>query len=639
VISSWERCLSDFGLRPASRTVEVVLEDHSISERREQMGELYDIARTEMENLYLQTAGSGYAVILTDRNGAIVDRIGDPTLDREFVEVGLWPGADWSESCAGTNGIGTCIQEARPITIHRDDHFLSCNIGMSCSGTPICGPDGDMLAVLDASSVNSRDTRESQLHTMALVKMSARLIENSNFLRMHRSHWVVRFHVRPEFVGLLNEGMLAVDGNGTITAANPSAVGQLARGSRYDVVGHSIDEILDLSPVALQVRSLRQSEAIWPVRERAHGKRYFATLRGPVSLTPGRSQGGRIVCTGRSESVPDTLSLERLVAGGDPRVAYSVRCAERLVDKDIPIILHGETGTGKEAMAQAIHGASSRRDRPFVAINCASIPASLIESELFGYKGGAFTGARKEGMRGKILQASGGTLFLDEIGDMPPELQTRLLRVLEQREVVALGSERPEPVDLHVISATHRNLEVLVREGDFREDLYYRLNGMTLTLPALRERRDKERLIRAVLSAENDEHAEVSIDRDAFAQLREYHWPGNIRQLRNVLRTALALCDDGLVQLADLPPEIIRPRASESGAVTPYGGDAPKAPVAPSGQESDANSLEAAERDALLRELERHRWNVSGTATALGTSRNTLYRKMRKHGINPSRAD
>ena len=296
-------------------------------------------------------------------------------------------------------------------------------------------------------------------------------------------------------------------------------------------------------------------------------------------------------------------------------MAYNAHCARRVMNKRVNILLTGETGTGKEVFTKAIHDASTRAGKPFVAVNCAAIPENLIESELFGYKYGAFTGARQEGRRGKILQANGGTLFLDEIGDMPLPLQTRLLRVLEEKEVLPLGSDTPVPVDVYLISATHCNLRERIAAGAFREDLYYRLNGLELVLPTLRERSDRSLLICDLLAAESD-GASVRITEEAFAALDGYSWPGNIRQLRNVLRTAVALCEDQVIRIGDLPAEIA--------------GSAPRGPA-----RDAAGGLAQAEREALLRELDRHGWNITNTAAQLGFSRNTLYRKMRKHGIQP----
>ena len=296
------------------------------------------------------------------------------------------------------------------------------------------------------------------------------------------------------------------------------------------------------------------------------------------------------------------------------------------MDHDIALVISGETGTGKEVFARALHRASSRSEGPFVPVNCAAIPENLIESELFGYGRGAFTGARKEGMRGKIAQSDGGTLFLDEIGDMPLALQTRLLRVLEDRVVAPLGSEDAIEVDLKVISATHRSIEDLVADGRFREDLYYRLNGMTLCLPPLRMRSDRSELIKRALTLESNALTNATIAPSALRALEAYHWPGNIRQLRNVLRTACALSEDSVIGLADLPPQLMAmaaPSSTEREASTSV--------------PEQAGTLAAAERDALIQALDGCRWNITRTAQFLGMSRNTLYRKLRKHDIEARR--
>ncbi|HKE97119.1 MAG TPA: sigma 54-interacting transcriptional regulator, partial [Povalibacter sp.] len=300
----------------------------------------------------------------------------------------------------------------------------------------------------------------------------------------------------------------------------------------------------------------------------------------------------------------------------------NVRSAHRIATLRVPVMIQGPTGAGKEMFARALHAASDRAGMPFVALNCAAIPESLIESELFGYRSGAFTGARKEGMKGKILQSSGGTLFLDEIGDMPLVLQTRLLRVLEEQEVVPLGAETPLKVDLRVICASHQNLRAMIARGLFREDLYYRLNGITLELPTLAQRTDKERLIREFLAAETSDGRPAAIEMDAFKCLLAYSWPGNIRELRNVIRTALAICDGGVVRLKDLPSEVRVPAKTDAPEQLP-------APAATADGRS-YSPLETAERDALLRAIRDNDGNMSRAAKHLGVSRNTLYRRCKR---------
>jgi sigma-54 dependent transcriptional regulator, acetoin dehydrogenase operon transcriptional activator AcoR len=355
----------------------------------------------------------------------------------------------------------------------------------------------------------------------------------------------------------------------------------------------------------------------------------------PVDDFPATEAGGALP----ARALP--LTLEEL-AGEDPQMLRNTRCAHRIADTNVSVLIQGPTGSGKEAFAHAMHLASRRSGRPFIALNCAAIPETLIESELFGYKPGAFTGARREGLRGRILQSSSGTLFLDEIGDMPLALQSRLLRVLEEREVVPLGSESAIPVDLHVLAASHRNLREMIARGAFREDLYYRLNGITLELPALRERTDKERLIQHALAAETGNGRPAAIERDALQRLLAYSWPGNIRELRNVIRTALAICEGGVVRGMDLPREIRDGEALRDERPDELAGRsaAPFPAVASASQEDSmapCNRLQAAERAALLRAIEELHGNMSRVAEELGVSRNTLYRKIKRHGIAPIR--
>jgi sigma-54 dependent transcriptional regulator, acetoin dehydrogenase operon transcriptional activator AcoR len=324
------------------------------------------------------------------------------------------------------------------------------------------------------------------------------------------------------------------------------------------------------------------------------------------------------------------LTLEDL-AGEDPQMLRNVRSAYRIADSGVSVLIQGPTGSGKEAFAHAMHLVSRRAERPFIAVNCAAIPETLIESELFGYKPGAFTGARKEGMRGKILQSAGGTLFLDEIGDMPLTLQTRLLRVLEEQEIVPLGSETAIKVDLHVLAASHRNLREMIANGTFREDLYYRLNGITLELPALRDRIDKERVIHHALAAETGNGRPAAIEMDALQRLVAYPWPGNVRELRNVIRTALAICEGGVVRGIDLPREI---REAESNNGTGSTSSLMQGTISGAGESSSpVNPLKAAERAALVRVIAECHGNMTRVAAQLGMSRNTLYRRMKRHSI------
>src|ERR1700734_1943635 len=533
------------------------------------MGELLPVARAEMESLYEQIAGSGFAVILSDTQGVVLTTITDPALQREFRQAGLTLGALWDERHEGTNGIGTCLAEGCPVTVHREEHFRGYNLSLSCSGAPTLDPHGSIIAVLDASTANSSDSRLIQRHTMALVNMSAHLISRWNFLNEFSQSWILRFHSRPEFVGLLHEALIAIDGAGNVLAVNEMALVQLGCSTRNSLVGESIERFFQFDFATLERRARFEPSTIWPVRDLAHGRRFFAIARAP--LRPA-SRTLELAAPSTADGVQQARGKPHV--GEDPQMRKNLSFGRQLFAKQVPILLQGATGTGKEAFAKALHHSGLWYDKPFVTVNCAAIPESLIESELFGYTRGAFTGAVKEGRVGKILQSSGGTLFLDEIGDMPLMLQTRLLRVIEEREIVPLGSDQAIPVTLHVISATHRDIRQMIQDGEFREDLYYRLNGITLHLPLLRDRADKADLIRTLLQEENSDQDSIEIAEDAFQRLLDYSWPGNIRQLRNALRTASALCRVGTIRMSNLPQEILhtessgRPDPAPSGEAT-----------------------------------------------------------------------
>lgn len=637
IARSWRRCVEDYALDPAQRQPAPVLDSHVLIDLRERHAELVQIASAEIDWLYEHIAGSGYALLLTDANGIILYEKAEPTLAKTFHSSGLLIGADWSEASQGTNGMGTCIAEARAVTVHLEEHFHGCHIGLSCSAAPICDPSGSLLAVLDASTLDAGDTRVSQAHTMALVNLSARLIEKYVFLRHFRQTTILRFHARPEFVNLQHDGAIALGSDARVLSADGTAVRLLGARHLNELVGKRIDEVFDMRIEDLCAPTAGKNELV-TVRDTSLGRRFFASMAQEVGAS--RPSHSYSVSNHSVLQLPPvvarktSLQLDEL-AGDDPQMLRNVRSARRVASSRVPVMIQGPTGAGKEAFARALHAASGRADKPFVALNCAAIPESLIESELFGYRPGAFTGARKEGMKGKILQSSGGTLFLDEIGDMPLLLQTRLLRVLEEQEVVPLGAETPIKVDLNVICASHQHLRGMIQRGTFREDLYYRLNGITFELPPLAQRTDKERLIREFLAAETSDGRPAAIEMDAFERLLSYSWPGNIRELRNVIRTALAICDGGVVRLTDLPSEVREhPRCSMPVRVQAE----PSIAASPPQAQIGASAFDDAEREVLLRAIRDHDGNMSHAAKALGVSRNTLYRRCKRLGLAIQRA-
>lgn len=634
VLKSWQRSLKQHGIDPSRPNQVRILTARELREYSQPIEAFLSIARAGIDNLYRHVCDLGYSTLLCDAQGITVDWRGEDRFKKEWKQAGLYLGAVWTECHEGTCSVGTGLIEQRPLTIHHGEHFRALNAELTCSSAPIFDPSGQLLAVLDVSALRSPESKDSQHLTLQLVIETAHLIETAYFCNRFPEHYILKLNHCRELAEVHSDFLLALDGQGRILAATRKTLEALTALAGGRIIGRDIGELFDMNFERVQ----SSAGLVFPLRTH-RGEGFYASLRAPQALQfPPAARDGKIERSRRPSPAPrdGSLTLDYL-AGADATLRASVERMKRVLDKNISIMLFGETGTGKEVFARAIHNASRRADKPFVAVNCAAIPESLIESELFGYTDGAFTGARSKGMRGKLLQADGGTLFLDEIGDMPASLQPRLLRVLAEKEVIPLGGDRAIPVDIQVICATHRNIRCLVESGGFREDLFYRLNGIAFELPPLRKRSDLTRLIQSALALEAEaETASVGIDEEAMALLTGFDWPGNIRQLRNALRYALAVCDGQSIGIHDLPEEIAAglhrqamPRTLTAPApriATPAGPELP-APA------DDLNHLELAEREAIVQALIQHKWQVSKAARSVGISRATIYRKMDRYCI------
>ncbi|MGR6808483.1 sigma-54-dependent Fis family transcriptional regulator (plasmid) [Sphaerotilus natans] len=606
---SWRRCIDQHRLDPATRPNPRRCEAGELERRRARLADVIDGARHEMSTLFQQLADPESAVVLADTDGVILHLVSSPAFSAELARVGFEAGAAWDEPQAGTNGVGTCLALGQPVSIRQQEHFFAALTSLTCSAVPVHEPSGRLAAVLDVTSRSSL----MQQHLLVLLGMTARMIENRLIDRRFGQAHPLHFHSRPEFVHTLHEGRLALDAQGRILAANRSALFQLGLKQAEELHLRPVEDIFQTTLEELLERS--GDAGFHPVvlyRARG-GHRFFAVARRP----PGATAAAGSPRPGRRVSVPATTATADV--GSDPRLCDRLATARRVIARGTPLLLRAETGAGKEVFARAVHAGSPRAAGAFVAVNCASLPESLIEAELFGYRAGAFTGAQKTGRRGRILQADGGTLFLDEIGDMPLELQARLLRVLDERQISPLGGDETLPVDFQLLSASHRDLLDLVEQGRFREDLYYRLAGLELELPALRERADRLELIERILHEEGG--AAARLDAQALKHLDTHPWPGNVRQLRHVLRAACALADGRSIGLQHLPALQRRPRQAP-----PEPQELPAVPASTSAQDQ----LQQSERETLLRLIEHHRWNMSSLARDLGMSRNTLYRRLHR---------
>ena len=628
LVSSWQRSFEEYRLDPSSVIGPRVLTSNELREVRSKEEAFLRASGQCLARLHEMIRVADYCVMLTDAHGVTIDYRIDRDRRNDFKRAGLFIGSCWSEREEGTCGVANVLTDLAPITVHKTDHFRAAFTTLTCSAAPIFAPNGEMIGVLDASAVQSPDNRDSQRLVLQLVRQSAVLIEDGYFLNQTAQHWVLFGHASRNFVEAQPEVLIALDEGGNVVAANRKAH-ECVPGLKEP---RHIDEVFDVS--AEHLHDAARSDAIVGLRVRATGMMLYARIRAPLRRSARHSSnssnssnssgnGGNLTAasTAREAQADSNLgSLARFLHSADRRIAQNAQVALRVAGKRLPLLVLGETGVGKEVFARAVHDASERRTRPFVAVNCSAIPEALIESELFGYAPGAFTGARSRGATGKIAQAHTGTLFLDEIGDMPLNLQTRLLRVLAEGEVIPLGGDAPQQVDIDVICATHRDLAQMVMDGLFREDLYYRLTGATLSMPPLRERAD----IRDVIDAVFDEEARtaghvLTLDAQLAAHLCTYAWPGNIRQLRNVLRYACAMCESTRVEMRHVPPDI--------AALLAPDGDGRRAQEASGCDEHD-------ERARIIEALTRHQWRPNAAAVALGISRATLYRRIARLKIS-----
>ena len=625
IIRSWERCrrfgLHETGYLPGADSLDRV----ALKTEQERNRYLLLQGRPIMEHVFEQIRDSGSMVVLADANGLLLETVGDAEFVDRADRISLSAGASWEENLRGTNAIGTALAEEAPTEVLGAEHFLEHNGFLTCCASPIFGPDGRLIGILNISG----DYRAQKQHTMGLVRLSSLTVEKRLFEATHARDILVCFHNRADFLNSPKEGIAAVSADGQVLAISRNGLSILGI-RQVDAVRRDFSMVFEsnLATLVDRLRNNLQGHCEMTIA----GKTIYVQLRGQIPPLP---MAGRVYdeapgprATRRPDAAPAPLLTLDTLNTGDARLQAAIDRARRILGRDIPILIQGESGAGKEMFAKGFHNSGPRQTGAFVALNCASIPETLIESELFGYQGGAFTGARKEGAPGKIQQAHGGTLFLDEIGDMPLNLQARLLRVLQERCVTPLGSTRSIQVDISLVCATHRRLREEVARGTFREDLYYRLNGLCVTLPALRDRTDIRQMVAKLAAAEAGYRQPVQFSESALQAMEKYDWPGNIRQLFNVIRVAIALLDDGetLISESHLPEELFEINPFSGSCTLPINAD----PFAAAPLEGSAGSLEEIGRQAALRTLEAAGGNISAAARQLGISRNTLYRKLGK---------
>ena len=625
--ASWYRC-EQFGLDHSSRPDFATLPKGSLTDLIDQHRSLLETTENEVLPYYENIlSNSACMIVLADRQGHVLNTWGQPRFG-SAAQHGLVGGNQWTEMGVGTNAIGTALITGEAIQVGRDEHFLRANRFMVGSASPIYNTKNDLVGVLDISS----DAYLPQDHTFGMVKLMSLSVENRLiFSAFQQEHFILSFNTNVVSLDSHWSGILVLDENGTIVSANRRAEVVLAQ----DLALLNINQIFDI-----EMREIKHHPFSLPMKLIAMGRyQFYVKVIPPVQQImriPDFRQRADYVAPSQPEAIvmneknppvekvkkPEELSFKAIpdnviplaeLQHGDDRVERLVRQAHKIMEKDIPILIHGETGAGKEIFVRSLHYHSSRAKEMLVAVNCAAIPAELVESELFGYEKGAFTGAQNRGSIGLIRRAHHGTLFLDEIGEMPMAVQSRLLRVLQERVVTPLGSTEAFPVDIKLISATNRILKEEVKEGRFRQDLYYRISGLNIELPALRERTDKAALIKYLHERLRKEEPGPALSQAMLDLLVTHPWPGNMRQLAHVLKVGMAMADEEELEEWHLPDDFF----DDLDAM----GQVDDSTSSKTGSEQD-EPLE----DLIPRLLNECKGKVSQTAKTAGVSRNTVYK-------------
>jgi transcriptional regulator of acetoin/glycerol metabolism len=625
VLHSWLRSRDAFHIDPALKRSPIVLTEEESRKRRERLEPLR-LGLPFLEQITEGLRDTQHMLAVCDADGYVLTTIGHPRVIEELAEMNFRTGGNWNEQAAGTNGVGTALAERRAVQIIGAEHYVEAWQRWVCTAAPIRDPlTGEILAVIDVTAHKER----VHPHTLLAVYSTAALIEQHLMLEFTVEEKLLceAFFVRAS--RLPADAIFAVDRRCRLVRMNAAAERLLA--TRPGAGGKTLFD--DLKPILGGLFGPGEGhpegyEQI--VNFRALG-RQLRVVTSPVFRNRD-SIGATIVLLlggsshARSDRSDGTVNLRASRRPGDaryvfddivassPRMAEAIALAQIVAASDLPVLVAGESGTGKEMIAQSIHNASERSTAPFIAVNCGSIPEGLVDAEFFGYEEGAFTGASRGGNVGRFEQAHRGTIFLDEVSELSPRAQAALLRVLQEKEVLRVGAGTPRRVDVRVIAATNRDLSNELTAHRFRSDLFYRLNGMVIALPALRDRPEDLAVLARRFLDELPGRMRLCLSDAALKALRAYRWPGNVRELRNVVNRAAIVARGSTIEVDDLPDDV-------RAVVTDY------TPVG-------VGQTRGSERDHILAVLGECQGNVAEAARRIGISRMTLYRKIRKWSLS-----
>ncbi|WP_339791444.1 sigma-54-dependent Fis family transcriptional regulator [Tissierella sp.] len=611
IAESWKRCTrlgvdpkAGFGKTIDSEKLEVVLKRNE---------ELLRVAKPIMQNLNELVLGSNFILVLTDKEGVIIETIGEEPVRKEANTLNFCIGALWSEKEVGTNAIGTSIIVDKPIHTTGSQHYCEYHHSWTCSAAPIHDNKGNIIGVLDMSG--SFDKLHK--HTLGIVVAAAYSIENE--IRLLRTHELVDTTVES-----ISDGMIIADKDFKINKINYIA---------SKILGIEEDNKLDIREI------LRETDFQEILRQKHMTMDYMycnffindKVIPCNVKITPVLTNNELIGIALVFKEIEYLHNTVNVVTGNRAIYRFSdiltsndkmknvINNAKRFAKTSGSILIEGDSGTGKELFAHAIHNYSKKADGPFVAVNCASLPRELVESELFGYEKGAFTGASKNGKSGKFELAQGGTIFLDEIGELPLDIQAKLLRVLDNYTVTRIGGKYSKKLDIRVIGATNRNLFDEVKKKNFREDLYYRLNVLKINIPSLKDRKeDIDLYANYFLNKLNKSNlTNVILSSEFLLYLNQHSWKGNVRELQNVIERAYYLNQDEVIGIECLPEEIIN-----------------EIDVVEKNTSLDLMSIRETEKHVIINALKKTKGHVINAGDILNLSKSTIYRKINEHKID-----
>jgi PAS domain S-box-containing protein len=624
IADSWRRCLFEYKLDPFASKRPIRLSPKEIAERCQKNTVLMGSAKPFLQVLESAVKGSGFIITLADEDGYVLEVLGDEDILKMASANNYLVGCRRAEDEVGTNAIGLSLYLKKPIQLTGCEHFNVNHHSWTCSSSPIFSPAKGLLGTV---TLSGKSIGVHQ-HTLGMVISAAKAVENKIGEEQFSQEKDSLNSYLDSLLDSISEGIIAIKEDGEITHINRIAEKMLDI-SKEAVMGKSLKTVVDIDPHTWKEILGYSHISDQEVSVNLSGKPTFFILSTRPIFFGGKIVGKILILTEKQRVYQliqrFTGGTARFtfddIIGKNPQFLRQIELAKITSKTDSRVLLVGESGTGKELFAQSIHNQSKRRNAPFVAVSCAAVPRELIEAELFGYKEGAFTGSRRGGQIGKFELADKGTLFLDEISSMPLEMQAKILRVLQENEVVRLGDNKPRNVDVRVIAATNKDLIEEVKNRNFREDLYFRLNVVEIAIPPLRERIEDLPLLaqhilkRIAMRLGTDS---IRVSEGACRLLKAYHWPGNVRELENYLERASITCQDGIIEPKHFPSRLFNNSTPQNDL------------------SSEVRGLKEEEKSLIVKALKECKGNISESARKLHISRSTMHRRIRAFNLSPA---